>query len=98
MNYRYKKRQIVVEAFQLTRETRIDNQDWPVWLHQAWNGERGVEGSLYPTEVSTRDGTLSIFTLEGEHLVSFDDWIIQGIEGEIYPCKPSVFEASYELA
>jgi len=38
-----------------------------------------------------------IETLEGGHIVSPGDWIITGIESEKYPCKPSIFEATYEL-
>lgn len=37
-----------------------------------------------------------IDTLEGAHLVCPGDWIITGIEGEYYPCKPNIFEATYE--
>lgn len=37
-----------------------------------------------------------IKTLEGEHTASPNDWIIKGIKGECYPCKPDIFEATYE--
>ncbi len=37
-----------------------------------------------------------IETLEGDHLVSPGDWIITGVKGEHYPCKPDIFEATYE--
>ncbi len=37
-----------------------------------------------------------IDTLEGEHIVCPKDWIIKGIKGEFYPCKPDIFEATYE--
>ena len=37
-----------------------------------------------------------IETLEGDHTVSIGDWIITGIKGEKYPCKPDIFEATYE--
>ena len=37
-----------------------------------------------------------IHTLEGPLLISDGDWIIKGVEGEFYPCKPSVFEKTYE--
>jgi hypothetical protein len=37
-----------------------------------------------------------INTLEGEMRANEGDWIIQGVEGEIYPCKPSIFAATYE--
>ena len=39
---------------------------------------------------------LIIPTLEGEMLVSIGDWIIKGINGEFYPCKPDIFEKTYE--
>jgi hypothetical protein len=39
-----------------------------------------------------------IGTLEGGHIVSPGDWIITGVQGEQYPCKPDIFEATYELA
>ena len=95
MNYRFQKRPVVIEAFQMTPERRASNADWPNWMHHAWNLERGESGSLYPTEPGTADGTLSIDTLEGEHLVSWGDWIIQGVSGELYPCKPDIFEKTY---
>ena len=37
-----------------------------------------------------------IETLEGEHFISYGDCIIKGVKGEFYPCKPDIFEASYE--
>lgn len=37
-----------------------------------------------------------IHTLEGDHLAQFGDWIIKGVKGEFYPCKPDIFEATYE--
>jgi len=37
-----------------------------------------------------------IDTLEGGHIVSSGDWIITGVKGEHYPCKPDIFEATYE--
>ncbi len=37
-----------------------------------------------------------IRTLEGEHIVTPGDWIITGIKGEKYPCKPDIFEATYD--
>jgi hypothetical protein len=39
-----------------------------------------------------------IQTLEGSHVVSPGDWIIKGVKGEFYPCKPDVFAATYESA
>lgn len=41
---------------------------------------------------------LKIWTLEGDHTVSWGDWIIRGVKGELYPCKSDIFEATYEPA
>lgn len=38
-----------------------------------------------------------IDTLEGGHIVCPGDWIIMGVQGEFYPCKPDIFEATYDL-
>lgn len=43
------------------------------------------------------DPHLTIKTLEGEHRASVYDWVIQGVKGEIYPCKPDIFAATYEV-
>jgi hypothetical protein len=40
--------------------------------------------------------SLLIPTLEGDMRVSFGDWIIKGVNGEFYPCKPGIFEKTYE--
>ena len=82
----------------MTRKRMEDNSDWPRWLHEAWNKDRHAVGSLYPSQYPNSDGSdeLCIFTLEGVHLVRFDDWIIKGVAGEIYPCKPEIFSTTYE--
>ena len=98
MNLKFRKKPVVIEAFQMTEERRASNADWPEWMHRAWQFERETPGALYPTEEGTGDGTLSIGTLEGQHLVSWGDWIIQGVKGELYPCKPDIFAATYEAA
>lgn len=41
-------------------------------------------------------GTLAIFTLEGSMTVSIGDFIIKGVQGEFYPCKPDIFAETYE--
>ena len=40
--------------------------------------------------------SLIVFTLEGDMLASNGDWIIRGVKGEFYPCKPDIFEQTYE--
>lgn len=90
----YRKKPVVIEAFQMTEECGNNNKDWPVWLHQAWQKENNEEGSLHIKATNPR--TFEITTLEGNHLVTWDDWIIKGVNGEIYPCKPDIFEKTYE--
>lgn len=41
-------------------------------------------------------GEMFIDTLEGEHEAKIGDWIIQGVKGELYPCKSDIFEMTYE--
>lgn len=92
----YRKKPVVIEAFQMTKERRWDNSEWPNWLHAAWNMEPS-EGSLW----CEKDGDpepLFIGTLEGVHRVSWDDFIIRGVKGELYPCKPDIFWETYEEA
>ena len=45
---------------------------------------------------SHENKTVSIHTLEGTMTASIGDWIIKGVNGEFYPCKPEVFEKTYE--
>ena len=41
---------------------------------------------------------ITIPTLEGDHIAKHGDWIIKGVKGEFYPCKPDIFAATYEPA
>ena len=98
---KFRKKPVVIRAFQMTEERRWDNSEWPEWLNYAWNLEKYEKGALYPTSSSPQPhhkDTLSIMTLEGQHLVGWNDWIIQGVQGELYPCKPDIFEMTYEPA
>lgn len=45
----------------------------------------------------TQDGKLRIKTLEGDMFANSGDFIIKGVQGELYPCKPDIFEQTYEL-
>lgn len=80
---RYRKKPVVIEAVQITNATFDD--DFPNSGH--------IAGLIYsPTR---RD--VSIPTLEGVMIGQIGDWIITGVKGEHYPCKPDIFEATYEL-
>ena len=86
---RFRKKPVVVEAFQMTAENRESNIHWPNWAHDAWQAGviRAVKGFSFPVLIKT---------LEGDHECGCNDWIIKGIKGELYPCKPDIFEATYE--
>lgn len=47
-------------------------------------------------EWERNDDILIIATLEGNHQANIGDWVIKGIKGEFYPCKPDIFEQTYE--
>jgi len=56
----------------------------------------GLKGAAIQIVASERPLGAYIKTLEGNMLVSSGDWIITGVAGEKYPCKPDIFEATYE--
>ena len=67
-----------------------------------WTGQNLVEISRFcPTchiwAVESHPIVLIIPTLEGDHLASVGDWIIKGVAGEFYPCKPEIFALTYEV-
>ncbi len=92
--HKFKKKPVVVEAFQMTKERRWNNLEWPNWLHKAWNKEPS-EGALWIDDKCPNREKLVCGTLEGVHHITFGDYIIQGVKGEIYPCKPEIFEMTY---
>lgn len=88
---RYRKKPVVIEAYcnVADRHGALAQtlSDCPSWLLDAINSD-----SVLPQ----RDGTVIIKTLEGDMKANDGDWIIRGVKGEIYPCKPYIFEATYE--
>ena len=102
MNYRFRKT-VVIEAFQMTKERRWDSSEWPEWLNQAWYKDHG-EGAMWPDPDTPPDpgrkssSRLVIGTLEGVYRVNEGDYIIQGVAGELYACKPDIFHKTYEPA
>ena len=95
---KFRKKPVVIEAFQITEETRRDNSEWPEWLHKAWQKDFGAIGMVGCQNYPNSDGTdhLIIMTLEGIMCVGWNDYIIQGVQGELYPCKPDIFAETYE--
>lgn len=94
----YRKKPVAIEAFQMTKERRLTNAEWPEWLNEAWNKRWPEAGAVSCEDFPNSNGAdrLVIATLEGTHTVSWGDWIIRGVAGELYPCKPDIFTATYE--
>lgn len=55
-----------------------------------------ASGETFYIDHGSADGGLVIKTLEGQHIASIGDWIIKGIKGEFYPCKPDIFALTYD--
>lgn len=90
---KYRKKPVVIEAVQL----RWDN--WDEMCEFAGVGKLSdgkPEGYLIPDAPDLENMGLQIPTLEGLMLARQGDYVIRGIKGELYPCKPDIFEATYE--
>jgi len=79
---KFRKKPVVIEAMQFTG----DNDKEIL----SFTGGRNVKYLAV-------SNVISILTLEGEMRASEGDWIIKGIKGEFYPCKPDIFEETYEV-
>ena len=64
-----------------------------------WTGANAPELLDWIKPNARQEGaSLIIPTLEGDHEAGLGDWIIRGVKGEFYPCKPDIFAATYEPA
>ena len=82
----FRKKPVVIEAWQTYVGSMINK---PQWLTDAINdGRVWYQGGPEPY--------WTISTMEGEMRADARDWIIRGVKGELYPCKPDIFEATYE--
>jgi hypothetical protein len=88
---KYRKRPVVIDAIRFTASGR--------GVIRRTNRE-AVEEFVGKTLLVSADhmGCLGIETMEGTMWASHGDWIIKGVQGEFYPCKPDIFEATYEPA
>ena len=83
---KWRKKPVVIDALQLTEDNCGEVA--------AWSGgtlRGGPEGG-------SKGGTVIIDTLEGRMVADVGDYVIRGVQGEFYPCKPDIFEATYEPA
>lgn len=80
----YRKKPVVIEAFQWTGD--VSQTEDPKWIVDA----------IKTGKVIVEKNLVQIETLEGVMEAKSGDWIIKDVKGEIYPCKPDIFEATYE--
>ena len=81
---RFRKKPVEVEAMQFTEESGAEVWEWAD-SKPMYDHRSQVCG-------------LRIYTREGDMKADFGDWIIRGVQGEFYPCKPDIFAATYEPA
>ena len=82
---KYRKKPVIIEAIKYVGGTAVA-EEIPKWLRDA-----SLDKTIY-----WENNNLYIKTLEGVHHVSDGDYVIRGVQGELYPCKPDIFEQTYE--
>ena len=87
---KFRKKPVVIEASQW-----LKMGDHPAVEQFPW-GRAVTKAEGYPDYHPLNRGIIQ--TLEGDHEVCPGDWIITGVKGEHYPCKPDIFELTYEAA
>ena len=92
----FRKKPIVIEAVQFHLAEYADNPFNELDELPDWFAEAARQKVVNPEFKSEDYWYLKISTLEGDMYASPGDWVIQGVNGEIYPCKPDIFEKTYE--
>lgn len=87
---KYRKKPVVIEAVELNWKTFQEIINWGNGEIKFWHSEE-AKNFNNPT-----GQCLLIPTLEGDHTAQIGDYIIKGVKGEFYPCKPDIFEMTYE--
>ena len=85
---KYRKRPVVIEAVQF--------DGTPAGANAVFDAFDIPGAKFEPLSWNLEYGSILIPTLEGDHRAIAGDYIIQGIKGEFYPCKPDIFAATYE--
>jgi hypothetical protein len=89
---KFRKKPVVIDAIRFVTNNESDNKnmnDIVIWINQGKGAQE--QGHAW------HNGTdIFIHTLEGWHTANCGDWIIRGVKGEHYPCKPDIFEMTYE--
>ncbi len=90
---KYRKKPVVIESVRWAGNNHREMWDFLTGKTDDYISASGDNFYIDHTKVQ---GGLIIKTLEGEHVASIGDYIIRGVKGEFYPCKPDIFEATYE--
>ena len=91
---KYIKKPVEIEAIQLKEDNIIEVFDF---LDEAnYKETKSAEELENFSQMILKQGYIEIETLEGYVKASFGDYIIKGVKGEFYPCKPDIFQATYE--
>ena len=94
MSSKYVKRPVIIDAVQWTGDNLREVIRFTDSAPETRTMHAGMKWDEY-ADLVARDG-LKIYTLEGKMNADVGDWIIRGIKGEFYPCKPDIFAATYE--
>ena len=97
---KYRKKPVVIEAIKWNGTNVVEVYNFLENEHIETQYEVKQEGKNFYIKFENgacKLGTLMIKTLEGEHKASIGDYIIKGVDGEFYPCKPDIFEKTYEV-
>ena len=93
---KFRKIPVVIDAIQWTGNNEIQIMDFVGKKLEYGKIPSAVERELDNIPASVY--WIAIPTLEGTMKASLNDWIIKGVAGEFYPCKPEIFENTYEIA
>lgn len=91
----YRKKPVIIEAIQWTGFNHRVMFDFLTY-NQYVNDFIATYGNNFYIDHNKVEGGLIIKTREGEHIASIGDYIIKGVSGEFYPCKPDIFNQTYE--
>jgi len=98
---KYRKKPVVIEAMQLpTDGNAVAAMDVYLWVEKNTQGSFDPDSDELPASgvsIDPATGFMLIATLEGVMQAKPGDYIIRGVQGEFYPCKPDIFEATYEV-
>ena len=96
---KFRKIPVVVEAFLPSHAGWERKSGWPAWLREAISMPMGDPGSVWQARSHVGDDHgFAVHTREGVMFQKWGGWIIKGVEGELYPCKPCIFDMTYEPA